>query len=91
MKVFTNAYWGIVNDFSFRDLIVENDDDEISGLMLAFRDMLFKQGEFVEQCIRDYYVYETYRMFGTSIMLSWSNMKKLRDYTIWRCRDKSIL
>lgn len=73
-------YGKYVDDFSFRNLIIDGDEEKVDGLLFELRDTLFKGGEFIEQVIQDYYVYETYKMFGTSITISWSNMKKLRDY-----------
>lgn len=70
----------VVDDFSFRNLIIESNEDEINKTLFDFRNILFNNGEFVEQVIQDYYVYETYKMFGTLITLSWSNMAKLKEY-----------
>lgn len=73
-------YREYVDDFSFRNLIIENDETKISGLLLDLRSLLFNHGELVEQVIQDYYVYETYKFLDTNITLSWSNMKELREY-----------
>lgn len=77
---FIKHYGKYVDDFSFRNLIINEEEDKINDLFFSFREMLFKKGEFVEQVIQDYYVYETYNIFGTSITLSWSIMKELREY-----------
>ena len=73
-------YRNWVNDFSFRNLIIEDDESKVNGLLLDLRYLMFDHGEFVEQVIQDYYVYETYKFLGTTITLSWSNMKKLKEY-----------
>lgn len=70
----------VADDFSFRNLIIENYETKVSELLFDFRQLLLDSGEFVEQVIQDYYVYETFRMFGTLITFSWSNMKELREY-----------
>lgn len=77
---YIREYKNVVDDFSFRNLIIENDETKMNSLLFEFRDFLLENGEFVEQVIQDYYVYETFKMFGTQITLSWSNMKALKDY-----------
>lgn len=77
---FIQEYKDVVDDFSFRNLIIENNEDTINQTLFKFRDILFNNGEFVEQVIQDYYMYETFKMFGTSITLSWSNMAKLKTF-----------
>lgn len=77
---FIKYYKDVVDDFSFRNLIIENDETKISNLLLDFRKMLFDKGEFISQCIQDYYVYEEYEILGTKVTLSWSNMKELKNY-----------
>lgn len=69
-----------VDDFSFRNLIINNDEGKIDDLLLEFRKLLFESGGFVEQVIQDYYVYEVYNFLGTTVTLSWSNMKELKNY-----------
>lgn len=73
-------YRDYVDDFSFRNLIIENNESEINNLLLELRSLMFNHGEFVEQVIQDYYVYETYKFLGTTVTLSWSNMKELKEY-----------
>lgn len=77
---FIVKYRNCVDDFSFRNLIIENDESNINDLLLEFRRLMFVFGEFVEQVIQDYYVYETYKFLGTQVTLSWSNMKELKEY-----------
>lgn len=77
---FIHEYRNVVDDFSFRNLIIENNETKVNELLFKFRYMLLENAEFVEQCIQDYYVYETFKMFGTTITLSWSNMKELSKY-----------
>lgn len=77
---FIVKYRDCVDDFSFRNLIIENDESHVDDLLLDLRDLMFNHGEFVEQVIQDYYVYETYKFLGTTVTLSWSNMKELKEY-----------
>lgn len=77
---FIYTFKDVADDFSFRNLIIENNETKVSKLLFDLRAMLLDNGTFVEQVIQDYYVYETFQMFGTKITLSWSNMKELREY-----------
>ena len=77
---FIVEYMDVVDDFSFRNLIIDGDETHISGILLDLRNFLLKHGDFIEQVIQDYYVYETFKLFGKDVTLSWSNMAKLRVY-----------
>jgi len=79
VKAFIKHYNDVVDDFSFRSLIVENKDGEVPQLFKDLRDWLFPHC--VEQTIQDYYVYEVYDVEGYKpITISWSNMYLLKQY-----------
>lgn len=77
---YIQEFKNVVDDFSFRNLIIENKEEIIDKTLFDFRKLLLSNGELVEQVIQDYYVYETYKFFDTCITLSWSNMLKLKEY-----------
>ena len=79
IKRFMSCYNDVVDDFSFRSLIVDKKEDEIPILFKEFRDWLFPYC--IEQTIQDYYVYEIYNVDGYKpITVSWSNMYLLKKY-----------
>ena len=79
IKGFLSYYNDVVDDFSFRSLIVDKKEDEIPHLFREFRDWLFPYC--IEQTIQDYYVYEIYNVGGYKpITISWSNMYLLKKY-----------
>jgi len=77
---FIDYFKGYVDDFSFRNLIIDGKESCINDTLLSLRYILFTYHEFVEQVIQDYYVYETYIYNGIPITISWSNMKELMNY-----------
>jgi hypothetical protein len=71
----------VVDDFSFRSLIIEDCDGEMSDLFRTVRQNLFKGKWCVQQVIQDYYVYEDFKVPNVKpITISWSNMALLRKY-----------
>ena len=77
MLAFMEYYKDSVDDFSFRRLITHNKPAE-DDLLQQFKHYLFDNAEIIEQVLKDYYVYETWRLNGTLITLSHSNMGLLR-------------
>ena len=77
MLAFMEHYKDSVDDFSFRRLITHNKPAE-DDLLQQFKHYLFDNAELIEQVLKDYYVYETWRLNGTLITLSHSNMGLLR-------------
>ena len=78
---FMSVFQDVVDDFSFRSLIIENADGEVPELFKKFRKWLFDAGWCVEQTIQDYYVYEVFHPPGHKpITISWSNMGLLQRY-----------
>lgn len=75
---FIQHYIDVVDDFSFRNLIIDKEEESINSLLLELRKIM--KPMFVEQVIQDYYVYETYGLANTEVTISWSNMKKLKEY-----------
>lgn len=82
VKTFMGLLKDYVDDFSFRELIIESQYMKRSKSFGDLRRYLIEYGEFVEQVIQDYYVYETYRLkdIGKPITISWSNMYELKSY-----------
>ncbi|MBQ7773762.1 MAG: radical SAM protein [Bacteroidales bacterium] len=77
MLTFMEHYKGCADDFSFRRLITLDKPAE-DDLLQQFKYYLFNYAELVEQVLKDYYVYETWRLNGILITLSHSNMGLLR-------------
>lgn len=78
---FVKMFNDVVDDFSFRSLIIEDCDGEMSDLFRTVRQNLFKGKWCVQQVIQDYYVYEDFKVPNVKpITISWSNMALLRKY-----------
>ncbi len=77
MLDFMGDYKDCVDDFSFRRLITLDKPAE-DDLLQQFKHYLFNNAKLIEQVLKDYYVYETWRLNGTLITLSHSNMGLLR-------------
>ena len=69
-----------VDNFSFRNLIIQDAQGSVHPLFRELRNTLLDDRCCIEQAIQDYYVYETYERDGVNITLSWSNMELLRQY-----------
>ena len=80
IDAFIEYYKDCADDFSFRSLIIEDEEGTVDPLFWAFRDKLFHAGCLEEQAIQDYYVYEIYDYMGKKVTLSWSNMAMLRKH-----------
>lgn len=70
----------VADNFSFRSLIVDDEEGEVPQLFWDLRDSLFDAGCCKEQSIQDYYVYEVYGRNGVEITVSWANMHLLRRF-----------
>lgn len=79
IKSFIERYVGIVDDISFRRLINITDQAPDDDLFQQLKHFLYDHASFVEQVLKDYYVYETWNYKGLDITLSHSNMKLLHD------------
>lgn len=77
MIMFLEHYKDCVDDFSFRRLITLDKPTE-DDLFQRFKHYLFDNAELIEQVLKDYYVYETWKLNGALITLSHSNMGLLR-------------
>lgn len=82
-------YIGVADDLSFRRLISTTDESSSNDLYQQLKHFLYNNSDFVEQVLKDYYVYETWNYKGLNITLSHSNMKLL--YDLERTEDDSIL
>lgn len=80
IEQFIKHYKYVANDFSFRSLIIDGENEKVSDLFMEFRNQMFDAGCLVEQAIQDYYVYENYIWCNKPITMSWSNMDMLRKY-----------
>jgi MoaA/NifB/PqqE/SkfB family radical SAM enzyme len=70
-------YDGVADDFGFRQLIGDGDNIKPEVDLIPLRKFLFKNAQFVEQVIQDYYVYETWKYNGKQVTLSFSDMGML--------------
>lgn len=77
---FIDYYKSVVDDFSFRSLIIEDGRGNVPILFRNFRSWMMEQGMCTEQVIQDYYVYENYNVLGTPVVISWSNMALLQKF-----------
>lgn len=79
---FVKYYSEIADDISIRRLITTDsniiDPNDLFTTIKSFLST-HPEAEFVEQVLKDYYVYETWRFCGTDITFSHSNMKLLKD------------
>lgn len=77
---FVRYYGQIADDISMRRLITTDSNlIDQNDLFTEIKKYLMTHAEFVEQVLKDYYVYETWRFMGTDITFSHSNMKLLKD------------
>ena len=81
IREYMDAFSDVVDDFSFRSLIIEDCEGSVPKLFGDFRKWLFDNGWCVQQTIQDYYVYEDFKPAGMKpITISWSNMAMLKKY-----------
>lgn len=89
IKAFIEHYVGIVDDLSFRRLINTTEEAPKDDLFQQLKHFLYHNASFVEQVLKDYYVYETWNYKGLNITLSHSNMRLL--YNLEKTEDDRIL
>lgn len=85
IKEFVDTFY-FADDFSFRSLMKpakqHNVSYENNKSMTCYKNILknvYKEFEFVNQTIQDYYVYETWKYRGKDLTFSYSNMKMLEE------------
>ena len=86
---FIENYQNMVDDFSFRRLINTTESRNDNDLFQKFKHYLYNNASFVEQVLKDYYVYETWNLNGNMITLSHSNMALLKK--LEQQEDDSVL
>ena len=77
---FVKYYAPIADDISVRRLITtDGQSEDREDLFTEIKRYMYDNAGFVEQVLKDYYVYETWRFMDTDITFSHSNMKLLKD------------
>ena len=78
-KEFVKYYSAVAEDISIRRLISVDNHIPSDDLFTQIKQYMFDNAELVEQVLKDYYVYDTWRFMGTEITFSHSNMKLLKE------------
>ena len=89
IKEYIKFYKDFADDISFRRLIDVSNEKSENDLYQQLKHYLYDNASFVEQLVKDYYVYETWNIEGFNISLYQSNMAFLHN--IEQIEDDKIL